>query len=492
MQSRIVLSLLLLSVGHDAIVLAQSPGDFTATGSMITPRVYHTSTLLMTGKVLITGGMYSNGFAATASAELYDPASGTFARTGDMTRPRSSHTATLLPDGRVLIVGGAFGNLTAELFDPETGTFSTTGNTISDHQCQQAILLGTGKVFIVGGAANDGFDPTPGAELYDPATGTFAPAGTYANDNYYYGFNTCQGAGSASLADGRVLIVWDEGGAEIYDPGRGTFTRTSYTNPADYNDLPPTATLLLDGNVLVAGGANQPVVYTGAELYDSTTGTFTPTGDMTAARALASTILLPDGTVLMAGGLPFDFFGPAHASAELYDPVRGLFTPTSDMTTARWGHTATLLNNGRVLVVGGAIDLRNDVTGWSPISTAELYTPSVLLPPPVLLSLSGEGPGQGAVLHAGTARVVTASDPAVPGEALEIYGTGLKDGSVIPPQVFIGGQMAELLYFGDAPGYPGCNQVNVRVPGGVAPGSAVSVRLNYLNRPSNAVTIGVQ
>ena len=112
-------------------------------------------------------------------------------------------------------------------------------------------------------------------------------------------------------------------------------------------------------------------------------------------------------------------------------------------------------------------------------------------PAPVSLPASRDGSRQGTILHAGTSQVASSANPAVVGEALEVSLTGLVDGSTAPPQISIGDRVAEILFFGKAPGLGGANQVNVRVPD-IAPGPAVPVRLTYLGRVTNEVTIGVR
>ena len=74
---------------------------------------------------------------------------------------------------------------------------------------------------------------------------------------------------------------------------------------------------------------------------------------------------------------------------------------------------------------------------------------------------------------------------------LSTYTTSLVEGGVLPPQVSVGGLLANVLFFGDAPGYPGYFEVNFQIPSGVTTGDAVPIRLMYFGRSSNATTIAV-
>ena len=218
---------------------------------------------------------------------------------------------------------------------------------------------------------------------------------------------------------------------------------------------------------------------------------------MTFRRVWHTLTLLPTGLVMAAGGETDScsgnscFFAGSVASAELYDPSTSTFLPTGSMSAARETHTATLLGDGRVLVAGGVSYGGIGIFGGT-LSSAELYTPDVLVPTPALVSLSGDGHGQGAIFHGGTTHVADAQDPAAAGESVDIYCVGLTTDSAIPPQVVIGGRMARLLRTSQVPGLAGVIQVMVRVPAGIAPGTAVSVRLTYIGRPSNEVTLAVQ
>jgi hypothetical protein len=149
-----------------------------------------------------------------------------------------------------------------------------------------------------------------------------------------------------------------------------------HDHPTPFN----TATLLPDGRVLIAGGATSGAYFSiaNAELYDPSTAVFTATGKMTSPRDGHTATLLPNGKVLIAGGGPrIGGVGYSTASAELYDVATGTFVATGSMTVERWGHTATLLDNGKVLIAGGfRRTLGSSGLGVDFPIGAELYDPS--------------------------------------------------------------------------------------------------------------------
>lgn len=310
-------------------------GTFSPTGSMVYPHISPTATLLPDGRVLIAGGsgigdVLKRGF----SAELYDPRTGTFSLTGPMNARRYDQAATLLPDGRVLLVGGSIYDLgskaiaTAELYDPATGKFTMTGSMRTARDGPTVALLPNGLVLVAGGYGNSG-KFLASAELYDPSTGRFTSTGTMAAAR--------SGDTATLLPDGRVLMAggYSASGsvlasAELYDPKSGAFSSTGSMATARAGH---TATLLPDGRVLVAGGTDSvddgiaANILASAELYDPLTGSFSRAGSMATARQSQTATLLRDGRVLLAGGAdglthpgPGNMTAVALPSAELYQP----------------------------------------------------------------------------------------------------------------------------------------------------------------------------
>jgi hypothetical protein len=330
------------------------PGGFDAVGSMVTPRACHTATLLLNGKVLITGGQPSSGPPTSAvgtGAELYDPATATFTATGSMSVARfTGHTATLLRNGKVLVCGGrdvtsSDERADAEIYDPVTGRFTSTGSMGTRRVDHVAVLLGNGKVLIAGGFNNAGLS----AELFDPATGTFTPTASMAH--YRYG-----GASGVLLGDGRALVFGYDVVGELYDPSKGVFSATGSAQTPGGLWWGPSLAMLADGRVLAVGGQEQGMAPSNSQLvanarvFDPVTSAFTLTGALIWQRTGNTATQLPDGRVLVFGG-----YGDGRwpDRGELYDQRTGSFAATVSAGAGRVGHTATLLQSGKVLIAGG-------------------------------------------------------------------------------------------------------------------------------------------
>jgi len=290
--------------------------------------------LLANGQVLIAGN-YDPYFGDGSAAELYDPTTGAWALTGSMTTGRSHFDMTVLTDGRVLAVGGGDGSngyrSSAEIYNPATGVWSTTGSMHVARENFGLVTLPNGNVLAVGGDAL----------------------------NYSTGVDS-------------VLSS-----AEIYNPSTGAWT---YTGSMRSPRTVFTTTLLGNGEVLVTGGSSTSptggAVLSSVELYNPATGKWSSAKSMASARMSHTATLLGNGNVLVTGGYHLTTSSPyiaTYTSSELYNPAANTWSSTGNLSTSRYGATATLLTNGTALVAGGVtIDSSGNAVE---LSSAEIYQP---------------------------------------------------------------------------------------------------------------------
>jgi len=341
------------------------------------------ATLLQNGKILVAGGFgEGNG---TAAAELYDPATGNWRSVQPMSTARFGHTATLLTNGQVLVAGGFNASVqigttylnSVELFDPVSETWSETGSLQTPRSFFTATLLLNGKVLVAGGA--DAYTNTATAEVYDPAIGTWTGSGDLNESRAHHT--------ATLLPDGRVMVCGGTANGfsnpgtrssiELYDPAQGTWTLAGTMSQPRVGH---TATLLPNGKVLLAGGITNGPPQTplfSVETFDPLTGASTPAASMHSPRVYHTATLLPNGTVLVAGGITdhsgnLGSNGSATNSAEIYDPTTDTWTLTGALNTPRFAHRAVLMASGQILAVGGASN-END----SGLSSTEVFDPTI-------------------------------------------------------------------------------------------------------------------
>jgi N-acetylneuraminic acid mutarotase len=337
-------------------------------GNLNIARRGHTATLLPNGEVLIVGGWSpaAEGYGPLASTERYDPATGTFRLARSLSTLKYVSSATALLDGRVLVIGSNPDSsvwMAAEIYDPTTDEWSTAADPGTALDGHSAVRLLDGRVLIAGAyAPENGVDRFIGsAMIYDSKQDAWSTTGALNHPRTWHTLTL--------LDSGEVLLVGgtDSGDlqytlydAEIYNPVSGEWRVAGRTSGGG---VMGTATPLPDGTVLVAGGngggIGGNIVFDDVEVFDPEQMTWGRFDDLSVKRYAHSATDLGDGRVLIVGGerqhggYPWLSYETL-SSVEQFDPVTGRWIAAPRLNVARSRHTATLLRDGSVLVVGGS------------------------------------------------------------------------------------------------------------------------------------------
>lgn len=304
---------------------------------------------------------------------------------------RAFPTATKLADGRVLVAGGGQGSLTgasglatAELYRPNLELFEPTGTMNSARALHRATLLNDGRVFVSGGVDALG-NVLNTAEIYDPATGVFTATPPMSSARVGHTATRLPdgrvfvAGGSSSLADSTAFYSSAQSTTVIYNPTTNTWSNgPGLGEPKTFHD----AVALADGRVFLSGGITFinfiviiPSISAKSALYNPTNNTIVTNLTLPAARAAHSSILLNDGRVLVVGGAGGSILAPTVlSSCDLYTPSSNSFQSAGAMTTPLAITSLAKLPNGTILAAGGA---QGSLTAPTPVADALIYTPAV-------------------------------------------------------------------------------------------------------------------
>ncbi|HVN53081.1 MAG TPA: kelch repeat-containing protein, partial [Anaerolineaceae bacterium] len=299
------------------------------------------------------------------------------ATSNSLTTPRGNFGTVRLADGKVLVAGGwDSGQIfkSAEIYDPGTNSWISTGSMANERKSFAIARLDDGRVLAAGGVRYDGsnYVAINSAEVYTPSSGTWVSTGNLPI-NLAFATATALSNGNILIAGGTTTGSSGLATAYLYNPTAGTFSSTA--NNMRSGRWNQTATLLSNGKVLLVGGTsgNGTSANNTIDLYDPNTNTWATTGlnPMAQAREHHTATLLANGKVLVVGGASAcTSQGECTElnSAEIYDPSSGTWSSAGTLNPARYSHEAALLGDGTVLVAGGTDDSNI-------LSSAQIYDP---------------------------------------------------------------------------------------------------------------------
>ncbi|HET9780771.1 MAG TPA: kelch repeat-containing protein [Candidatus Dormibacteraeota bacterium] len=389
----------------DSELFDPTTGKWIVAGALGTARSDAAMVALKDGRVLVAGGLGSNG--PLSDAELFDPAgvgAPASPRIVDglgswITRPAVpaatyAQAASILRDGRVLVLpGGGYPDYVAQIYDPMPAKWTTAFTRPSDQKYIAAVVMADDRVLVV---TLDSEGLTPGkAEIIDVHTGyskaaaspgtlgtaqlTLLPdgriwltGGPYGDRHtFFYDAKTDRWSpgpdvppnlyvGSTTIIDEHRVLVSGYNSPMILDTTSDVWIAIPGF-PQGWHEY--STTRLSDGDVLFAGGSvdkNDPnrtiqVPVTRVMRWNHATGALGAAHDMPGPRLFAASVVLKDGRVMFAGGVPGTADAPADplASAEIYDPTKNSWTAAESMPEARSQMTALVLADGTVLAMGG-------------------------------------------------------------------------------------------------------------------------------------------